>query len=323
MALHENDQVRTGFESRAEIRMADGTQVTVSRDSLIRMEKSVQDRTSRGPQSALSIQAGEANFQTSPTGQGRTTLGTPAVTARVERDAVGSLQVGEGGATGLRLFRGTGEAETGTGQKIVLGANEGLQVAPGGAAGAKTALPPAPGLLAPANLAQITYRDMAAMPLVWAAVAGADRYRVVVDYSPSFTRPLHDRKDHDSAHAELVGLDAGSHFWRVAAVAANGLEGTFSETWQFTLAKTVVRTGPPPVLKIETLELKGSVLHLRGQTEPGATLLVNDEKVRVEADGTFSEFLAVPADAAAEFVLRATSRGGGVAELRRRATAGR
>jgi hypothetical protein len=109
----------------------------------------------------------------------------------------------------------------------------------------------------------------------------------------------------------------------VAAVAAAGLEGAYSETWRFTLAKTVVRTGPPPALQIETLELKGSVLHVRGQTEPGATLLINDEKVRVEADGSFTEFLAVAQGATAEVVLRATSRGGGVAELRRRATADR
>jgi len=51
--------------------------------------------------------------------------------------------------------------------------------------------------------------------------------------------------------------------------------------------------------------------------------VINNEKVRVQDDGSFSEFLAVAQGATAEIVLRATNRGGGVAELRRRATAAR
>ena len=50
-------------------------------------------------------------------------------------------------------------------------------------------------------------------------------------------------------------------------------------------------TGPPPPLVFETAELKGNVLHVSGRTEPGATLTLNGERLEVQADGTFNEFL--------------------------------
>jgi hypothetical protein len=322
-ALREEDLVRTRSNGRAEIRMNDGTDITMGPDALIRVEASRADAGLAASRPSMSVQAGEVNFQTSGTGSERTTLGTPAVTARVGRDSTGSLQVGEDGATGLRLFRGEGEAETKTGQKVALGPNEGVQVAAGGTAGAKVALPAAPRLVAPSDQAAFTSRDLArnATTLHWAVVPGASQYRVMVDLSPSFARPLHDRKDHASAPAELTGLDAGSYFWRVAAMGKDGLEGPYSETWRFTLAKG--HEAPPPPLEIETLELKGSVLNVRGRTEPGATLVINGEPVRVEADGRFAEFLAVPPSANPEVLIRSTSRAGGVAELRRRPPAGR
>jgi hypothetical protein len=77
-------------------------------------------------------------------------------------------------------------------------------------------------------------------------------------------------------------------------------------------------TAPP--LGIDQLELKGNVLHVRGRTEPGATLTVNGERLEVQADGSFDEFMTFEAGAAAGVVLRSTGVKGGVAEQRRRAS---
>jgi hypothetical protein len=321
--LRQNDLVRTGAGGAAEIEFADGMMIAVRPDSLITIEESTQNPVSRQQRVALSIQSGEANFQTaSRTIPGSTTISTPTVRTTAERESAGNIQVAESGATGLRFFKGAGEAQTRSGQKIALASNEGVKVDAAGAAGAKTALPTVPQLTAPPHQTEVAYPDLAqgVTLLMWNPVAGASGYRVMVDYSPSFTRPLYDRHGYKPTQLELRGLDAGSYYWRVAAVDAAGSEGGFSDLWRFTLAKAPASSAPAPALSVDSLEIKGNVLHVRGRTEPGATLTVNGERLELQADGAFEEFLTVDAAASAGVVLRSTGTRGGVAELRRRAT---
>ncbi len=321
MVLRQNDLVRTGSGGAAEIHFADETVFTVRPDSLITIEESTQNPVSRQQRVSLSIQSGEANFQTaSHTVPGSTTISTPTVRTTAARDSAGNIQVAESGATGLRFFKGAGEAQTRTGQRIALGTNEGVKVDATGAAIAKTTLPTVPQLTAPPHQTEVAYPELTqgVTLLMWNPVAGATGYRVLVDYSPSFTRPLYDRHGSKATQIELRGLEAGSYFWKVAAVDASGLEGGFSDPWRFALTKAPPSSAQPPRLGVDMLELKGNVLHVRGHTEPGASLTVNGERLEVQPDGSFDEFLTFEAGAATGVVLRSTGVRGGIAELRRR-----
>ena len=321
MVLRQNDLVRTGSGGAAEIHFADGTVFTVRPDSLITIEESTQNPVSRQQRVSLSIQSGEANFQTAPRAvPGSTTISTPTVRTTAERDSVGNIQVAESGATGLRFFKGAGEAQTRSGQRIALGSNEGLKIDAAGAAIAKTALPTVPQLTAPPHQTEVAYPDLkqGVTLLMWNPVAGASAYRVLVDYSPSFTRPLYDRHGTKATQLELRGLEAGSYFWKVAAVDASGSEGSFSDLWRFSLTTAPPSSAQPPPLGVDALELKGNLLHVRGRTEPGANLTVNGERLEVQSDGSFDEFLTFEAGAATAVVLRSTGVRGGVAEQRRR-----
>ncbi len=318
--LRQNDLVRTGPGGAAEIRFEDGFVFSVRPDSLITVEESTQNTVSREQRVGLSIQSGEANFQTPARGvPGRATISTPTVRTTAERETAGNIQVADSGETGLRIFRGQGEATTRTGQRIALASNQGVKVDAAGAAGAKVSLPVVPQLTAPPHQTEVTYPDLAQAVtlLMWNGVAGAAGYRVMVDYSPSFARPLYDRHGHRATQMELRGLEAGTYYWRVAAVDANGSEGGFSDMWRFSLSKAPA--GPVPPLSIDTAELKGNVLHVRGRTEPGATLTLDGERLEVQSDGSFNEFLTVDAGTAS-VSLRSTGVRGGVAEQRRRVT---
>jgi len=323
VVLRQNDLVRTGSGASAEIHFADGTVFNVRPDSLITVEESSQNPVSRQQRVALTIQSGEANFQTAARAiPGSTTISTPTVRTTAERDTSGNIQVAEGGATGLRIFRGQGAAETRTGQKIALASNEGVRVDASGTAGPKVALPSVPQLTAPSNGTDIAYPDLAQgiTLLLWNSVPGASGYRVMVDFSSSFARPLFDRRAERPTQMELRSLDAGSYFWKVAAVGTDGTEGSFSDTWRFTLAKAPQIAVSPPPLVFEAAELKGNVLHVRGRTEPGASLTLSGEAIEVQADGSFNEFLTFEGTAGATLVLKATGLKGGSAEQRRRVT---
>ncbi len=119
MVLQQNDLVRTRSGGTAEIRFADGTLFGVRPDSLITIEESTQNPISRQQRVALSIQSGQANFTTaSRSVLGSTTISTPTLRTTVQRETAGSMQVEQSGATGLRIFRGAGEARTTSGQRI-------------------------------------------------------------------------------------------------------------------------------------------------------------------------------------------------------------
>jgi hypothetical protein len=322
MVLKQNDLVRTGSGATAEILFADGMKISVRPDTLITIVESSQNPVSRQQRTALAVQSGEANFQTAAR-EGSTTISTPTLRTTASRDTAGNIQVAESGETGLRIFKGQGEAETRSGQKVRLVANQGVTVDPAGTAGPTVDLPTVPLLTAPPNRADIAYEDLpgSVTLLVWNAVPGATGYRVMVDYSPTFARPLYDRQGHRPTQLEVRSLEAGSYYWKVAALDGRGSEGSFSDAWRFTLAAAPTSTGPTPLLVFEAAELKRNVLHVSGRTEPGATLTLNGERLEVQADGTFNEFLTFTGNAGATVVLRATTRNGGMVEDRRRVTA--
>ena len=321
MVLRQNDLVRTGPGGTAEIRFEDTSVFSVRPDSLITIAESTQNPLSREQTVSLSIESGEANFQTPARGvPGSTTITTPSARATAQRDTAGNIQVEKGGATDLRIFKGTGEVQTRAGQRVALASNEGLKVDATGAAGAKVALPGVPQLDSPPDRSELLFPDptQGLTMLTWAGVPGVANYRVVVDFSPSFARPLYDRRGHRPTQMELRNLEAGEYFWRVSAADASGTEGGFSDVWRFTVGKTAAAAATPPPLSVETLEIKGNLLHVRGRTEPGAALTVNGERLDVQADGTFDEFLTFEGGATA-ILVRVTSTRGGIAEMRRRA----
>ena len=248
--------------------------------SLITIEESTQNPLSRQQRTALAINSGEANFLT-PARNSTTTISTPTVRTTPDRETTGSIQVAESGATGLRIFSGRGEAQTKGGQKIALASNQAVNVDAGGAAGATVNLPTRPSLTAPPNQTEVAYPDLAqgVTLLVWNPVQGAAGYRVMVDFSPGFERPLYDRQGVRNTQMELRALEAGSYFWKVAAIDSTGAEGDFSDLWRFSLTKAPQSTAAPPPLVIELAELKTEVESLRALTYQACEHYVAGEDV--------------------------------------------
>jgi FecR protein len=319
MVLRQNDLVQTRGGATAGIRFADGTVFNVRPDTLMTIEESSQNLVSRQQRVSLSIQSGEANFETAArTVPGETTIRTPTVRATADRETKGNIQVADSGETGLRIFSGTGRAQTTAGQNIRLASNEGLHVNASGTAGEKTSLPQVPELTAPPNNTEVAYPDpsRAITLLMWNGVPSAETYRVMVDFSASFARPLVDRQGYRKTQMELRSLDTGTYYWKVAAINGNGEEGAFAGPSRFSLLKSPPSAASPPPLLVETLERRGNILHVRGRTAPGATLTLDGVRIEVQPDGTFNEFVTVESDAPTVLV-RSTGIDGAVALQRR------
>lgn len=325
MVLHKGDMVRTGAGTTAEVTFFDGTVVHVRPESLIKIEEAFEDPATRRRKVAWHINSGEVNFKTAErrgAGAGSAEISTPTVRVTQGEAATGGIRVDETtGEANLRQFSGRGSAETSSGEKIELADNEAVKVDKAGKAGPKIALPDAPELLAPPHQAEIAYGDPArsTTALVWKAVAGATGYNVMLDYSPFFNRPVVDQRGVRGTSVDLRGLEAGKYYWRVSAVDGAGSEGPFSNFGRFSVARSATAAaGPPPPLALDGLDVRGSILQIKGRTEPGATVTVNGQRVDVQNDGSFNEFVTLSDQPGAQpVVVRATGVAGGVREVRR------
>jgi hypothetical protein len=303
MVLRKSDLVRTGPGAAAEITFFDGTLVHVRPDSLITIEETSEDPSTKRRRVAWHISSGEVQFNAPrPTAAGaEREISTPTLRTTTREAAAGGVAVQESGESNVKIYTGTARVETKTGETLQLEANTQVKVDAAGKAGATQVLPQVPALLAPQHQTEITYQDPARATtlLVWKPVPGAASYHVMLDYNAYFNRPLVDRSGITESSVEVRGLEVGKYYWRVAALDKEGVEGSFSDFARFTVARPQGMGsggGPPPALVIDSLEVRQSILQVRGRTEPGTTLTVNGQRVDVAPDGAFNEFIQLSAE---------------------------
>ena len=322
--LKKSDLVRTGQGSAAEITFFDGTVVHVRPDSLITIEETSEDPSTKRRRVAAHISSGHVNFQTVRKNmpESSTVFSTPTVSTTTGELTEGGIIVAQSGDSDVRVYRGTTEVQTRAGDKIQVGASEALRVDASGKPAPKVALPAIPALLAPPHQTEVSYVNpaQATTLLVWKPVPGAASYHLMMDYSPYFNRPLVDRAGIKDSSVELRGLDTGKYYWRVAAVDAAGVEGPYSDFARFTVSRPQgvgPGAGPPPILVVQQpLEVRSNIVQVKGRTEPGSTLTVNGQRVDVSTDGTFNEFVTLDKPGKQTVLIRAMGLNGGVRELR-------
>jgi hypothetical protein len=324
MMLHKSDLVKTSPGAAAEITFFDGTVVHVHPESLLTIEETSEDPSTKARRVAVNVPSGIASFQTSRKNvpESATEVSTPTVKSTVGEMSKGEVQVAESGDTSIRAFQGTVKGVTTGGQTLDLSTSEAVKIDSKGRAGAKVTLPGAPTLLNPPHQTEITYADPARATtlLIWQPVLGAASYHLMLDYSAYFNRPLLDRKGITGTQQELRGLDLGKYYWKIAAINKDGEEGAFSDFSRFTVARSAgggAGDGPPPPLTIESLDVRTNILQVKGKTEPGATITVNNQRVDVDSDGGFNDFITLEKAGRQNVIIRATGLNGGVNEVRR------
>jgi hypothetical protein len=321
-ALRKSDLVRTGPGSTAEITFFDGSVVHVRPDSLITIEETSEDPTTKRRRVAWHVSSGEVNLQTfrHAVPGSATEVSTPTVKGTLAEMSTANIRVAEAGDSSFRVFQGSGRVETRSGQNVQLVANEALTVDAAGKASEKVALPLAPDPLTPGDGEVLAYRDPATgrTRLTWKPIPTARGYRLMLDIDSSFNRPLVDRRGIPQPSQELRGLEEGRYFWRVAALDAAGNESAFSSLGRFNITRATAGgkdAGPP--LEIDVLDVRTNIVQIKGRTEPGATVTVNGQRIDVQSDGSFNEFLSLGRLGRQTLLVRAVGLNGGVAEQRR------
>ncbi|MBZ0113073.1 MAG: FecR domain-containing protein [Thermoanaerobaculia bacterium] len=233
--LRERDGIRTGTDSSAQLQFADGTQVTVSEDSLLflRGEATLARPLSTAPQE-VEILIGQADLAATAVNaaQPPVEIWIGETRAKPKPSASGSLSTRarrpEAGGAQVMVYDGESAVEA-SGASVEVAAGMGTTVPEAGPPSAPEPLLDAPVLGHPANGLQL---DFANPQFSWQAVPGAESYDIDVCADPSCGELIARETGLTATTWQVPALSMGSRWWRVNAVASNGLDGFPSESRQ-------------------------------------------------------------------------------------------
>jgi hypothetical protein len=311
--LDKGDLIQTGSDGAARVTFADGTEYTVSKDTLITVEENIVTRDHSNTKVRINT--------------GAVDLATPTWTLR---DAQAAVSVEDATAYMEQNSRATVKNDPNKNEHEIVVANGGAQVKrgnetieltqwekasfPTGEATQKSNVLAPPGLVAPLNLAPIISENpkTATIHFEWQAVDDAVGYTLRISSTTMFTK-LVKQVTVTGNSADVAGLDSGDYFWNVTASDAKKETSEFSEIFKFTL----VAQGKTQemLLEVQSTQMHGRVVELIGKTEPGAALIVNGQAVaNISPDGTFRHFTEPLEPGEHTLVVIGSNRRGGTAK---------
>ncbi len=291
--LEKGDFVQTGSEGVARIIFADGTNYTLKPDALIVVEESREDPVTRATKVAVQVTSGAVDLAT-----GR--FETPGSTSQVSfADAVATLN--EESRAAVRndpdknvheITVDTGQAEVTRGSTSVqLGQYEQVTFAAEQPGLVRNKVIAPPSLLTPPNmdLEQVQDPKSTTLDFSWTEVPEAKAYHLEISPSVMLSNFVVDKKVNGRTSIPISGLDGGVYYWMVSAIDSKGVESQPSQANRLNLLQQVA--GNQAYLEVTKIIQHGRVVEVQGKTEPGSTVIINNEQVfSISPDGAFRGF---------------------------------
>lgn len=319
--LATGDFIQTGSDGVARIIFADGTNYVIKPDSLIAVEASGEDPVTRATRVAVQVTSGTVDLSTGK-------FEVPGSTSKVAfADAMASLgeesravvqndpkrnihqmTMDQGDA---RVTRGSSTLQLGQYEKVTFSSTE------PGLLREKVIAPPE--LIAPANMALniVPSPRETHIEFKWSPVAGARAYVLKISPSGMFSNLVVNRKV-EGTSTEVSGLDEGVYYWLVTSIDGNGNESQPSAPNRFDLVQQISQNHQA-FLEITNIIQHGRVIEVVGRTEPGSTVIINNQQVfNIAADGTFRHFTSsLPRKGSNQITITAQDRKGNTKTIRK------
>jgi hypothetical protein len=319
-SLEKGDFVQTGSEGVARIIFADGTNYTLKPDALIVVEESREDPITRATKVAVQVTSGAVDLATGH-------FETPGSTSQVSfADAVASLNEESRAAVRNDPDKNVHEITVDAGQAEVTRGSTSIQIGQyeqvsfpaeqPGLVRSKVIAPPS--LLTPPNmdLEQVQDPKSTTLDFSWTEVAGAKAYHLQISPSAMLSNIVVDKKLSGQTSIPISGLDEGIYYWMVSAIDAKGVESQPSQANRLNLLKRV--TGNQAYLEVTNIIRHGRVLEVQGKTEPGSTVIINNEQVfSISPDGTFRGFTSPLTVGSDQIAITAQDRKGNTSTIRK------
>jgi hypothetical protein len=292
-SLEKGDFVQTGSDGVARIIFSDGTNYTLKPDALIVVEESREDPVTRATKVAVQVTSGAVDLATGH-------FETPGSTSQVSfADAVATLNEESRAMVRNDPDQNVHEITLDTGQAQVTRGSTSVQLGQyeqvsftaeqAGLVRSKVIAPPA--LLTPPNMELLQVQDPKATELIfsWSEVPEAQAYHLQISPSVMLSNFIVDKKVTGKTSVPVSGLEEGIYYWMVSAIDAKGVESRPSQANRLNLLHQVI--GNQAYLEVTKIIQHGRVVEVQGKTEPGTTVIINNEQVfSISPDGTFRGF---------------------------------
>jgi len=286
--LIEQQRLRTLSESSAEILFKDESRLRLSSNSTAVIQKMRYDILKNKQESKVSLVEGDIYALLS--GNPRKKMDVALQGMKVDFNSTNFWVNKNEDEVKLANYDGEIEVSSG-GETLMLGKNKGTRILKNQKPMRPEDLLPPVFLNAPLHGDDL-YRTKSSRNLkfLWKPLPGAVAYWFELAFEKSsFSRiVLNAQSVRDTAFITDKIKEDGIYYWRVAAIDKNGFPGVKSE---HRLVK-IITDEFPPFLYIENPKDKSAYnqpgLHIKGETEENAELLINDRKVPVDDNGKFS-----------------------------------
>ncbi|MFN7965625.1 MAG: FecR domain-containing protein [Acidobacteriota bacterium] len=289
--LRAGDQIRTAADSTAEVVYFDGTRVTVAGSSMLEIRELFRDTSSREQRVKERLAWGSLNASTTEN-EGMTSVHEVSTDeASFKSRKAADFQVSrakDSGRSEITTYSGSVAMQTG-GREVEVPESTQVTVAEGRIID-KVQLVDPPRLTSPPDQKSFAAPSESKLTLVWAPESRADRYRLQVSTSGNFS-PVQVDLQLGGTQADLPELLPGMYFWRLASIDHDGRAGRWSESRKFRILGTEYRDlddRTPPPLQVTEVLVVGTNAIVSGNTEPGALVWIDGERVDVGDSGKFT-----------------------------------
>ncbi|MEE9219312.1 MAG: FecR domain-containing protein [Acidobacteriota bacterium] len=327
LPLSVGDQIKTASNATAQIIYFDGTITTIKPRSLLEIKELYEHPTTKVRKVREKLNFGGV----SSTLSGGNAAGsyhevtTDTMSARAHERS--EIEIGydkEKGKTEVRVHRGKArivagkrEFQVSQSEMVALDRNQRLVQ--------RGHIPKAPDLLQPIEQKVFVYGDTAraVTKLSWRRVGVAESYRLQISRRSLLGELLLDKGDVRTTSVKLPRLNAGSYYWRVAAVNSQGVESAFSETRKFKIVSSQAFVNredktPPPIEIKDFLVFSYQVI-INGKTEPGAVVSIDGRRIDVYDDGNFTAVIKLKREGRNVLKIVAQDLSGNETQIRRTA----
>jgi hypothetical protein len=292
--LFNGDWVKTGGGASAELIFSNGSLYTVGPNALLEIYSQFNPSTSR-KNNSVQMQIGSVEVATTDDASSVRTPGS-----QVTIDSESTTQVGVDGqkATAIVTEKGSASvAPSSGGTAVKLAVGEKLTATPQGGLSPVKKLPMPPALLTPADNQVFLATNDSRVQFSWDTVPASTGYVLQVSRSRLFTSlEINSKRQKMTASARVTA--EGAFYWRVASVGPAGDIGPFSAFRRFRVNGGGHEGAPALATPAPALQLKrpyplgGQFYMIEGNTDPGTTVLINDEEADVDGSGHFKKLVS-------------------------------
>lgn len=285
------DTIQTQSDGKAQVRMIDGSVVTIRPNSTVVIRDSASLFGATNVRVALD--GGQINVKTENQPESsQNIVEVKQVENKLLSQTDASFNINQKTNDGeIRISRGGVESNVG-GEKTLIKDGEYASINPSGKIAQKERLFAPPVLISPASLEQMlsTSSGTSDVTFRWqkSDLTANFKYRLEIATSPFFVADgmVLEREPLDIPSFTMGNIAPGVYYWRVRGIANSGQTSEWSEPWRFTIVK---REGNEVLTatdwKVESVG--GTIYLISGKTTSGTTVRILGRETFAMGDGAF------------------------------------